>query len=820
MKKTVSLLLTVLLILSAFSLFAVNAGADEDLDPVISYGKKGWIYTKNAKTDTEYYLKICTSLTDGATSDNWLYGDFGSMYAEIDLQQTCSVTAVNVQAYNPYNHAWSVYVSTDKENYTKAAEVATTAHPAEGVTVSFEAVTARYVRVVADFYVTPQQFSFREVTVYGVEPQPAGDPNVSLNKSAFLYTKNAKTDADYIVKNLPALTDGATSDNWAYGDFGVMYAQVDLGTVYNVTAVKVQGYATIKHAWTVSVSADGETFTEAGGVSAIVHPAEGVTVNFDVVSARYVRVTADFYPTSQQFSFREVSVYGSIPPVPLYPYGGPVTVTLPDGSTTDALTNGNYTDWQSITGARGGYVTIDLGAAKPVTNVAVYAYENNSEYTVYGSPDGEAWETVGYKELNTAVYDSTTGYGSSFAADGTYRYVRVHWAASTRNDGYLTVKEIDIFNGTEEYTDVTLTNVGYVYNNNNSDDGNYGNYTFYKKADGAIVLDLGEVKDVRKVAAFTQNAYTSMLVEYSEDGSTYTRLGRNDINPAYDASTGYVFNISFSNTRYLRFTCLGSATSSFDLSEIVVYTPDAPAQEPEGLADAVVLEGGSYTVPGTNAKGETVTTLAGSVPSLTGTVDVLTVPAHVTDLAGAFDALTVGTLILKNASYDADSVAAAAESGAQIFAALNEDGTGTCADLAAAGANVRNLLEIYEGLVTETVGGVNYVKTVGAITADDLEYDQIVLTVVFEQNGSVVKEKTAVIKNVHTTLRNLATVKADVAQSADMIFVDGAYIFGASIKNVPAGAYDVTVSLSALTADAQGQTVTVIASSYTQQITF
>ena len=59
-------------------------------------------------------------------------------------------------------------MSTDGVAYSKVAAVDTQAHPAEGVTVNFDEVSARYVRIVADYYVTPQQFSFREVEVYGV----------------------------------------------------------------------------------------------------------------------------------------------------------------------------------------------------------------------------------------------------------------------------------------------------------------------------------------------------------------------------------------------------------------------------------------------------------------------------------------------------------------------------------------------------------------------------------------------------------------------------------------------------------------------------
>ncbi|HCH67330.1 MAG TPA: hypothetical protein DEV98_01565, partial [Clostridiales bacterium] len=110
-----------------------------------------------------------SGITNGVLTDNtWAYGTFGEFYALIDLGESCIISSVNVVAYAPYNHAWSVYVSTDGVAYSKVAAVDTQAHPAEGVTVNFDEVSARYVRIVADYYVTPQQFSFREVEVYGV----------------------------------------------------------------------------------------------------------------------------------------------------------------------------------------------------------------------------------------------------------------------------------------------------------------------------------------------------------------------------------------------------------------------------------------------------------------------------------------------------------------------------------------------------------------------------------------------------------------------------------------------------------------------------
>ena len=601
MKKTISILLAALMLLTALSLFPTATAADEPVNLALGKGAKA--YTASARNATDYTLKNAPGVTDGQTSDNWTYGVFGDFWVQIDLGMVYEISSVNVVGYANINHAWSVYGSNDGENFTLIASTAMQVHPAEGVTTSFAATNARYVRVVADNYPTSGQFSFREVSVFGIDPGTPLDPVISLGKDASVYTASSANGTDYQLKSKPQITDGnLSSDNWTYGVFGNFWAQIDLDAVYNVSAVTVVGYANIRHGWSVYTSEDGVDFAYAGATSSIVHPSEGITLRITTVAARYVRVVADTYPTNGQFSFREVTVYGKMPEATLYPIPSGITVNLPDGSATDALTNGDKTDYRQISGAEGGYVVNDLGAVCPVTQIDVCAYEgnsssNNSAYNVYGSADGADWSLLGQKLLSeTLTYDATYGYKKSFACSGSYRYIRVQWTGSSRSDGYLTIKEIDIFNGASEYP-VTLTNNSVVYANNNSNDGNYGNYTFYKKAPGYLTLDLGEDYDVRKIALFTPDKNYGLSVEYSVDGSSYLPFGAAAMMDGYDASTGYVFEIEHATVRYLRVLCTGSSTGTFDLSEIVVWSPDAPAPAmPESFAfDECTVDGRNVT---------------------------------------------------------------------------------------------------------------------------------------------------------------------------------------------------------------------------------
>ena len=631
---------------NTFALYEVEAytvkatdenGNEVDLSQLanIALGKAATAYTASARNGTDYILKNAPGVTDGQATDNWYYGVFGDFYVQIDLGAVYQISAVNVIGYADINHAWSVYGSTDGENFALITSVPLQIHPADGITALFNTTNTRYVRVVADNYPTSGQFSFREVSVYGIDPGTPLDPVISLDKDASVYTASSANGTDYQWKSKPQVADGnLRSDNWTYGVFGNFCAQIDLDAVYNVSAVTVVGYANIRHGWSVYTSEDGADFFYAGGTSSIVHPAEGITLRFTTVAARYVRVYADYYPTNGQFSFREVTVYGTMPVKPLGETSAE-SVTLPDGTQTALLTDGDLVTVLPVTGALGGYVTNDLGAVSAVTQIDVCTYEGNSGYAVYASSDGTDWVTLGQKIASeTLTYNADKGYVKSFACAGSYRYIRVQWTDSARSDGYLTVKEIDIWNGATEYTDVTLTNYSIVYANNNSNDGNYSNYTFYKKPTGFVTLDLGEIKDVRKVAVFAPGGGRGFVVEYSKDGETFNELGRILPDDPYDPAAGYILTADHTSTRYLRIrAAFGSAGNTLNLSEIKVFVPiDALPGDVNGdgeinITDVTALLdylANSSAVPG---GGETAADISGdgihNISDVTALLDML-----------------------------------------------------------------------------------------------------------------------------------------------------------------------------------------------------
>ena len=553
----------------------------------ISSGKNGWIYTKPSKTDTEYSRVSKNALTDGLKNDNWAFGEFGEMYALVDLGELCTIREVNVIAYAPYRHAWSVYVSEDDVTYTKVASVETIEHPVDGITVSFDAVAARYVKVVADYYVTPQQFSFREVTVYGkvgaeashehtvgdwqtdadnhwkvcaecgelvnkeahtfddgVITTPATDTaegvktytctvcgyektetipivvektNVAFGKDAWIYTQESSKTGSYSLKTTSGITNGVLTDNtWAYGTFGEFYALIDLGESCIISSVNVVAYAPYNHAWSVYVSTDGVAYSKVAAVDTQAHPAEGVTVNFDEVSARYVRIVADYYVTPQQFSFREVEVYGVV--------GG--------GDTHEHT----YGDWQT---------------------------DADNHWKVC-TECGESTAKVAHTFDSGVVTTPATG-----TSEGVMTY-------TCSACGYEKTEPIPMTDGltevstSEQGATVTLgngsTNTDLINGVTDS------NYTLIAEGENCYaVIDLQQNYDLKRVNVYLYNFNYGFDIYGSTDGETWTKLGSNTVDSAvYNKDDGYAIEVSGSY-RYVKVVGTSYQYGYFTVYEINVF---------------------------------------------------------------------------------------------------------------------------------------------------------------------------------------------------------------------------------------------------------
>lgn len=243
----------------------------------------------------------------------------------------------------------------------------------------------------------------------------------------------------------------------------------------------------------------------------------------------------------------------------------------------------------------------------------------------------------------------------------------------------------------------------------------------------------------------------------------------------------------------------------------------AVVDEPEGLADPAVLDGGSYTVPGTNCKGERVTLLAGASPALSGRVEYLYIPSSVVSLAGAFTELTADALVLKNTVLDEASAEEiermAAVSPVTVYCHKRTDGGDSVFSALDGKENVtvRNLLSALPTVKTGTnAEGKNTVTVFGALSANDLSYDKITVTLTFEADGEAPKTFTQEYTTVFRTLIGYASVDETTALAQNIYYAEGAScLAGLTIRGVPAGTYDLSVAVYATVDDADGEPIEV-----------
>lgn len=110
------------------------------------------------------------------------------------------------------------------------------------------------------------------------------------------------------------IVDGKSATRWSSDYNDNQSISVDLGAVYNINRVKLHWEVSYGKAYTIQVSTDGETWTEAfsetGGNGEIDN------ISFPAVDARYVKVNGTERATNNGYSLWELEVYRSIESTP------------------------------------------------------------------------------------------------------------------------------------------------------------------------------------------------------------------------------------------------------------------------------------------------------------------------------------------------------------------------------------------------------------------------------------------------------------------------------------------------------------------------
>jgi hypothetical protein len=256
--------------------------------------------------------------------------------------------------------------------------------------VTFDSRQARYVRVNCLRRATGWGFSLWSVVV----PDPADNgTDLALHAAATASTTADGTDPS-------AVTDADAATRWTSAYSDDQWIQVDLGSVHAVDRVDLTWEQAYAQTYTVQVSTDGTTWTEAASVDNTAIPlpfnSGDASLRLEPVprtTARYVRLSCGLRNTSWGNSLWTLSVLDSARPTIDLALHRSVTASTEDASYPAAnATDGNGgTRWSSQYLDQQ-WIQVDLGSAQEFDQVAVLweqAYPKT--YTIQSSDDGTTW---------------------------------------------------------------------------------------------------------------------------------------------------------------------------------------------------------------------------------------------------------------------------------------------------------------------------------------------------------------------------------------------------------------------------------------------
>ncbi|MGM9551752.1 MAG: discoidin domain-containing protein [Clostridia bacterium] len=271
---------------------------------------------------------------------------------------------------------------------------------------------------------------------------------------------------------------------------------------------------------------------------------------------------------------------------------------------------------------------LDLGSAKPVTNIKVAVWkpnERSTNYSIEVSANGASYEKIYDGGSSGSTYDS-------YDVNDTIRYVRINTNGTTVGD-WASILEVEAWNGTATTTvavggatgsvvtspvgsKVSLTSNMVTVSQTPEAENHGGNlvdtdkYTVWaSQGEASAVIDLGSAKTVSTVGVTTKmyddDRTIPYKVEISTDGANYTQVWSGESDPQTDTTKYIAFSAA---ARYVRVTFMGNTVSGWNsVGGIEVYS--------SGAATGV-------TTPVTNtnttaSQGSVVTSASGTKVALT-----------------------------------------------------------------------------------------------------------------------------------------------------------------------------------------------------------
>lgn len=254
-----------------------------------------------------------------------------------------------------------------------------------------------------------------------------------------------------------SITDGSTATRWSGNLSDSAWAQVDLGSVQPVGAVRLWWEASYARQYRIQVSDDGAAWRDAYATSGA-----GSDGGVDVVAlderARYVRMqTVQRSTTQYGVSIWELEVFGddAIASAPGAP-AGRENLALGRGVTADSQYNatlpptnavdGNPTTRWASSRQDAPYTTerwlqVDLGSPRTINQVVLtWETATSNDFRVEGSADGQTWELLARVQKTSAELRNTVDF-----ADAEVQHVRVIGLPATKYGTSLF--ELEVYGG-------------------------------------------------------------------------------------------------------------------------------------------------------------------------------------------------------------------------------------------------------------------------------------------------------------------------------------------------------------------------------------
>ncbi|MEY9932140.1 hypothetical protein ABH926_006789 [Catenulispora sp. GP43] len=259
--------------------------------------------------------------------------------------------------------------------------------------VNLGAQQARYVRINCRTRATGWGFS---IWTLAVTDSAAPGTDLALHQPVTASTQDPSNPAANV-------TDGNAGTRWSSDYADDQWIQVDLGASVSFDHVAITWEQAYASTYSVQISADGSTWTDAGSVdnTVIPLPFNGGDASLDVetfaaASGRFVRISCGVRQTSWGNSLWTLSVIDSATPGTDLALHQPVTASTQDPSNPAAnATDGNSGSRWSSDYADDQWIQVDLGATRGFDKVAILweqAYPKT--YVIQVSDDGSAWTDV------------------------------------------------------------------------------------------------------------------------------------------------------------------------------------------------------------------------------------------------------------------------------------------------------------------------------------------------------------------------------------------------------------------------------------------